>query len=164
MTTIIKCCRGEKTRGIRAIDGFRNKLMIPDSEIPKCPEFEVKSKIGKISKNQSLLEECSIKIYEIDPYFYEHYEKNENVDENVCKYMLFRIDNYFIEYILAVEIDEKGHTDRNIIFEEKRQEALEKKLGCKFIRINTSNAKKVMISIMRLVMYKHLLMSSNIKK
>ena len=48
MTTIIKRCRGEKTRGIRAIDGFRNKLMIPDSEIPKCPEFEVKSKIGKI--------------------------------------------------------------------------------------------------------------------
>ena len=42
MTTIIKCCRGEKTRGIRAIDGFRKKLMIPDSEIPKCPEFEVK--------------------------------------------------------------------------------------------------------------------------
>ena len=42
---------------------------------------------------------------------------------------------------LAVEIDEKGHTDRDIIFEEKRQVALEKKLGCKFIRINTSNAK-----------------------
>ena len=48
MTTIIKPCGGEKTRGIRAFDGFRNKLMIPDSEIPKCPEFEVKSKIGKI--------------------------------------------------------------------------------------------------------------------
>ena len=28
-----------------------------------------------------------------------------------------------------------------MIFEEKRQEALEKKLGCKFITINTSNAK-----------------------
>ena len=42
---------------------------------------------------------------------------------------------------LAVEIDEKGHTDRDIIFEEKRQKALEKKFGCKFIRINTSNAK-----------------------
>ena len=42
---------------------------------------------------------------------------------------------------LAVEIDEKGHTDKEIIFEEKRQKALEKKLGCKFIRINTSNAK-----------------------
>ena len=50
MTTVIKQCRGEKTRGIRAIDGFRKKLMIPDSEIHKCPEFEVKSKIGKIFK------------------------------------------------------------------------------------------------------------------
>ena len=48
MTTVIKHCRGENTRGIRAIDGFRNKLMIPNFEIPKCPEFEVKSKIGKI--------------------------------------------------------------------------------------------------------------------
>ena len=76
MTTIIKRCRGEKTRGIRAIDGFRKKLMIPDSEIPKCPEFEVKSKIGKIFKKHNPLEEYSVKIYEIDPYFYEHYEKN----------------------------------------------------------------------------------------
>ena len=41
---------------------------------------------------------------------------------------------------MAVEIDENGHTDRDIIFEEKRQEALEKKIVCKFIRINTSNA------------------------
>ena len=48
MTTVIKRCRGEKTRGIRAIDGFRKKVMIPDSEILKCPEFEVKSKIGNI--------------------------------------------------------------------------------------------------------------------
>ena len=44
---------------------------------------------------------------------------------------------------LAVEIDEKGHTDGDIIFEEKKQKALEKKLGCKFIRINPSNAKNV---------------------
>ena len=63
---------------------------------------------------------------------------------------------------LAVEIDEKGHTDREIIFEEKRQKALEKKLGCKFIRINTSNAKTGYD--LRLVMHKHLLMSSKIKK
>ena len=76
MTTVIKRCRGEKTRGIRAIDGFRNKLMIPDSEIPKCSEFEVKSKIGKIFENHNFLEEYSVRIYKIDPYFSEHYEKN----------------------------------------------------------------------------------------
>ena len=46
MTTVIKCCRGEK-RGKRKIDGFRKKLMIPGSEIAECPEHEVKSKIGK---------------------------------------------------------------------------------------------------------------------
>ena len=67
--------------------------------------------------------------------------KKIQVDNNGCKYILFRTDIYFSEYSLAVETDEKGHTDRNFIFEEKRQKALEKKLGCKFIRINTSNAK-----------------------
>ena len=67
--------------------------------------------------------------------------KKIQVDKNGCKYRLFRIDIYFNKYFLAIEFDEKGHTDRDLIFEEKRQEALEKKLGCKFIRINTSNAK-----------------------
>ena len=67
--------------------------------------------------------------------------KKIKADKNGCKYILFRIDIYFSECFLAVEIDEKGHTDREIIFEEKRQKALEKKLGCKFIRTITSNAK-----------------------
>ena len=49
--------------------------MIPDFEISKCPEHEVKSKIGTIFVNEKILEEYSIKIYEIDPYFYEHYRK-----------------------------------------------------------------------------------------
>ena len=76
MTTIIKRCWEEKTRGIKAIDGFRKKIIIPDSETPKCPEFEVKSKIGKIFKKHNTLEEYSVRIYKIDPYFYKHYEKN----------------------------------------------------------------------------------------
>ena len=63
MTTIIKHWRGEKTGSIRAINGFRNKLMIPDSEIPKCPEFEVKSKKGKFLKKHNSLEEYSVKSY-----------------------------------------------------------------------------------------------------
>ena len=64
--------------------------------------------------------------------------KKIRVDSNGQKYMLFRVDIYFTKYCLAVEIDEKDHTDRDLIFEEKRQKALEKKLNCKFIRINTS--------------------------
>ena len=88
--------------------------------------------------DRKILEKYFVKIYEISPYFYEHYRKTIQVDENGCKYILFIIDVCFTEYLLAVEIDEKGHTDRDLIFEEKRQKALEKKLGCKFIRINTS--------------------------
>ena len=34
----------KKKRRIRVIDGFRKKLMIPDFEIFKCPEHEVKIK------------------------------------------------------------------------------------------------------------------------
>ena len=51
---------------------------------------------------------------------------------------MFRIDIYFTKYCLAVEIDEKGHTDRDLEFEKKRQEALEEKPNCIFIRINTN--------------------------
>ena len=54
--------------------------------------------------------------------------KKIQVDNNGKKYILFRIDVYFTKYCLAVEIDEKGHTDRDLTFEQKRQEALEKNL------------------------------------
>ena len=116
---LLNAVEAKKKRGIKAIDGFTKKLMISDNEISVCLEYEVKLILGTIFVNQELLEEYSVKIYEIDPYFYEH-------------------DVYFTKYFLAVEIDEKGHTDRDLIFEEKRQKALEKKLNCEFIRINTS--------------------------
>ena len=75
--------------------------MIPDSEITEFPEYEIKSKIGNIFVNAKILEEYSAKIYEIDPYFYEHCQ----VDENGCKYTIFKIDVYFTEYLLAIEIN-----------------------------------------------------------
>ena len=103
------------------------------------PKFKVKSKIRKIFKSHNLLEEYSVRIYEIDPYFYEHYEKNIQVDNNERKYILFKIDIYFTDFSLALEIDEKRNTDKDLIFEIKRQKALEKKLNCKFIKINVSN-------------------------
>ena len=48
----------------------------------------------------------------------------------------YKIDLYFHDYKLAIEIDEKGHKDRNINHETERQKALEKERNCKFIRIN----------------------------
>ena len=50
--------------------------MVPEFEISECPENEVKSKIGNIFVNKKkILEEYSVKIYKIDPYFCEHYEE-----------------------------------------------------------------------------------------
>ena len=47
-----------------------------------------------------------------------------------------RSDLYFHEYKLAIELDELGHTDRNINNEIERQKVLEKELNCVFIWIN----------------------------
>ena len=47
----------------------------------------------------------------------------------------YRIDLYFYEYKLAIEVDELGH-NRNNDNETERQKALEKELNCVFIRIN----------------------------
>ena len=48
----------------------------------------------------------------------------------------YRIDLYFHEYKLAIEVDELGHADRNVNNEIERQRALERELNCVFIRIN----------------------------
>ena len=48
----------------------------------------------------------------------------------------YRLDYYLPEYKLAIEIDEKGHKDRNPIHEKTREKILKKVLGCQFIRCN----------------------------
>ena len=57
------------------MDGFRKKLMIPDYDISVSIEHVVKLKIATIFVNEKIIEEKSVRIYEIDPYFYEHYKK-----------------------------------------------------------------------------------------
>ena len=66
--------------------------MIPDSEIPECPEREIKQKIGNIFVNEKILEEYLVKIYKIDPYFNEHCGK---------KYKLMNADAniYYLEFM-----------------------------------------------------------------
>ena len=71
--------------------------------------------------------------------------KKIQVDKNGCKYILLRIDVYFNKFLLAVQIDEKGHTNRNLIFEEKRQEALKKNLVINLLELILVMQKMVMI-------------------
>ena len=51
------------------------------------------------------------------------------------------IELYFPKYILAVEIDEEGHLDRNENNEKQREDKRKETLECEFIRINPSKEK-----------------------
>ena len=59
--------------------------------------------------------------------------KNTQTQYSVLGYW---IDLYFHEYKLAIEVDELGHTNRNINNGIERQKTLKKELNCIFIRIN----------------------------
>ena len=48
----------------------------------------------------------------------------------------YRIDLYFHEYKIAIEIDQNGHSNRNIYNEIKRQKGIKQELCCWFIRID----------------------------
>ena len=48
----------------------------------------------------------------------------------------YRIDLYFYEHKLAIEIDELGHNDRNTDYETKREREIKNELNCVFIRTN----------------------------
>ena len=127
-----------KKKRPKKIDGFRKKLVIPEFKISECSEHEVKTEIGHIFVNEKTLEKYSVKIHEIDPYFYEHYKKKHTqLDENGHEYILFRINVCFNEYLLAEEIDEKKCWQRSYFWGEKPRSA-RKKLSFKFIGINTS--------------------------
>ena len=63
--------------------------------------------------------------------------------------MLFRVDVYF----------EKSHTDRDLIFEEKRQKALEKNLVVNLLEL--IRVKSTIMQTMKQVEYK--LLSVNLK-
>ena len=60
---------------------------------------------------------------------------NENIllQHSVLDY---KTDLYFPEHKLAIEVVEKGHTDRDKRKEIERQITIERKFGCKFIKIN----------------------------
>ena len=48
----------------------------------------------------------------------------------------YKIDLYFHDCKLAIEVDEKGHRGKNIDHEIKRQKAAKKELGCECIRVD----------------------------
>ena len=77
--------------------------------------------------------------------------------------LIFILEGCFIDF-LAVEIDEKGHTDKDIIFEKKDKKHQKKNLVANLLELIQVIQKMVMIQTMRLITWKHLLKSLKIKK
>ena len=73
MSTVIVRYRGGNKEEKKIWEFREKKMKIPDSDISKCPEYEVKFKIGKIFANEKIHEEYCVKIWEIDLSPYEHY-------------------------------------------------------------------------------------------
>jgi very-short-patch-repair endonuclease len=48
----------------------------------------------------------------------------------------YRVDCYLTDYNISIEIDEKGHSDRDQSYEEKRERIITRQLGCTFLRCN----------------------------
>ena len=57
--------------------------------------IKILSKIDKIFKNHNPFEEYSVKIYKIDTYFYEHYEKK-------YKLLIMGTNIYYLELIFTL--------------------------------------------------------------
>ena len=113
---IIKNCRGIKkcNDGINRMkkenkrQDFRSLLGFKEHDIFKSKERSIIEKIQTVFLAEEILLQHSVFTY--------------------------RIYIYFPDHKLAVEIDEIGH--RNVHYEIQRQNAIEKELNCKFIRIN----------------------------
>ena len=99
----------------------------------------VKSKIGTIFINEIILEEKSVRIYEIDPYLYEHYKKKQNklttmIKNTYCLELIFILLNIFQQQKLM----QKVILTETLFLKKKDKRNQKKKLNCEFIKINTS--------------------------
>ena len=103
--------------------------LIVDSRIVSSVEFKIK--LGFENQDPIMTQEQSVLT-----------KIKETVSTEEISFQLFllgyRIDAYFLKYKLAVEVDERGHNDRDLEAEIERQKALRKEVDCKFIRIDPS--------------------------
>ena len=70
----------------------------------------------------------------------------------------YRIDVYFHEYKLVIEVDGLGHNDRNTDYESKEQREIENELNCAFVRTNP-DAADFNINELNNQIFKHIIQS-----
>ena len=94
---------------------------------PEAIEFKTRLGFNQhdliVTKEQSVLVKI-IKIFASEEILLQH------------SVLSYKVDVYFSKHRLAIKIDKKGHNDKNIDYETKKQKAIEEELDCEFIRIN----------------------------
>lgn len=129
------------------INGGGLKQLILKSRKPEAKIFAKKIGLGQMilsSKEQDTVETIINSI--------------KNILEYKTQYCvgIYKIDLYLPELNIAIECDENGHTERNILKEAKRQIFIENKLDCDFIRFNpdetTFNIGKIINQIFKEVL------------
>ena len=78
------------------------------------------------------------------------------VDTYEHEYILFRIDVYFNDYLLAVEINEKNMLTETLFLKRKEKKYQKKNLVVELLELIQVS---IMMKIMKLVEYKHLLVN-----
>ena len=136
--------------------------MIPDHEITKCPEHEVKSKIGNIFVNEEILEEYSVKIYEIDSYFYEHYNKKYNLTIIVKNTNYLKLIFIFLSILQQQKLMKKVILTETLSWKKKDKKHQRKDSAANLLELIL--VKKIMMQTMKLVEYRCLPVSFKTKK
>ena len=121
--------------GSELIEGIKNIYAHEDVVMPvimsgRSPEAtEFRSKLGFTQYDMTLKKESSVL-----KSIMENFE-GENMETQYIV-LTYRVDLYFHDYKLAMEVDEEGHKDRNEGYNKQRQKEIETELSCKFVRIN----------------------------
>ena len=90
-------------------------------------------------------------------------KKTKQVDNNECKYILFRIDIYFSEF-QQQELMKKDILIETLFLKKKDKKHQKKNLVKNLLELIQVMQKMTIIQIMKFVMYKYLLVSLKIKR
>ena len=109
--------------------------MSPDCEISECPEFEVKS---KLFMNEKILEEYSLRVYEIGPFFL-----------GITKPIL--LSSFQLQKLMN-----KAMRAENLFVRRKDNRHQKKNLLASLLELIQVMQEVIMIQTMKLVKYKYL--------
>ena len=129
--------RKYKRFGKELINGEKDMYIREDLALPiimgctKPKAIKFRTKLGFnhqdliMTKEESVLTKM-IKVFSSERILLQHYVLDA-----------YRIDLYFTEHKLAVEVNKRGQKDRYEYKENERENAIKEHLGCKFFRINS---------------------------